>query len=633
MATSADIAVMASNYQGNAGLGAVENVPIVLDTRPIQQLAQYTFLSNKSEWDQQQKNADAKIDELAKLAAYNPVNGIRKDTQAVIDAKIKLQEAGANYAREFAKDPKQRTEQFVKFKQDIGEAENILNSANSRAIAYQVRKNAILQGAEPAAQKEIQLKALDKEFDETDIYTKISALPNYKVENVEIPKPIPQKIDTVLIGGNENIQVKSTIFNPATNMPEADRVVLGIKNLYPKKGTPEYDQLSDLQKQQADLQGTVESSGKFWGDMSGNFNAVLQAKGADGKPLYFDENGVFLKDKFEDDNASNSVVMRAYNGLKNLDAYSRKKYDEISVKGGIFDDKGIQYALPGNLNSTDFKQGFIDFNKGISPNQLGLAGMFAEYTGDTFDKKVTETDNAIQKATQAETVRNNKADQYLKGRELKLNEDKWKAAQTGGSTQINGAMERAKRIYSDLVKISGKDGIIDPDEIRKLNVEQLKYLGIENVETSETGVPRTVFKPLELGSKEDKSKYAIQLVNGEVRVMKGAEKLPDGRYKGKWDNSKSTNLYNIGTNILNEELKTAGSKELNSYWGIDVTGSTTANTDGGGTTTSGSTKSQTTQPTRTEINRSEIAAKAAEAGYSAKEYEALLKEKGITIKD
>lgn len=397
MATSSvDIAVNSSSYVGNAALGGANEIAIQLDTKPFQQLAQYTFLANKSQWDQTQKDADAKIDELAKLAAYNPVNGIRKDTQAVIDAKIKLQEAGANYAREFAKDPKQRTEQFVKFKQDIGEAENILNSANSRAIAYQVRKNAILQGAEPAAQKEIQLKALDKEFDETDIYTKISALPNYKVENVEIPKPIPQKIDTVLIGGNENIQVKSTIFNPATNMPEADRVVLGIKNLYPKKGTPEYDQLSDLQKQQADLQGTVESSGKFWGDMSGNFNAVLQGKGADGKPLYFDENGVFLKDKFEDDNASNSVVMRAYNGLKNLDAYSRKKYDEISVKGGIFDDKGIQYALPGNLNSTDFKQGFIDFNKGISPNQLGLAGMFAEYTGDTFDKKVTETDNAIQ---------------------------------------------------------------------------------------------------------------------------------------------------------------------------------------------------------------------------------------------
>lgn len=401
MATAAsDIAITASNYRGDAALGAPTGLPIQIDTRPIQQLAQYTFLYNKANWEQTQKNADAKIDELSKLAAYNPVNGIRKDTQAVIDAKIKLQDAGRKYAMELAKNPKERTEQYVKFKQEIGEAENLLNSANSRAIAYNVRKNAIMQGAQGAGQKDIELKQLDKEFDDTDIYTKISALPNYKVENVEIPKPIPQKIDTVIIEGNENIQVKSSIFNPAMNLPESDRAVLGIQKLYPKKGTPEYDTLSDVEKQQADIQGTVESSGKFWGDMAGNFNAVLQSKGVDGKPLYFDESGTFLKDKFEDDNATNSVIMRAYNGLKGLDGYSRKKFDEISTKGGIYDDKGLQYALPSNLSANDFKRGFIDFNKGVQPNQLGLAGMFSEYTGDTFDKKVTETDNALQRENQ-----------------------------------------------------------------------------------------------------------------------------------------------------------------------------------------------------------------------------------------
>ncbi len=633
MATAAsDIAISASNYTGNAALGAPTGLPINLDTRPIQQLAQYTFLYNKSNWEQDQKNADAKVDELAKLAAYNPINGIRKDTQAVIDAKVKLQDAGAKYARELAKNPKERTEQFVKFKTEIGEAENLINSANNRAIAYNVRKNAIMQGADPAAQKDIQLKALDKEFDETDIYTKISALPNYKVENVEIPKPVPQKIDTVVIGDNQNIQVKSSIFNPATNIPEADRVVLGIKNLYPKKGTPEYDQLSDVQKQQADLQGAVESSGKFWGDMSGNFNAVLQSKGADGKPLYFDENGVFLKDKFEDDNASNSVVMRAYNGLKNLDAYSRKKYDEISAKGGIFDDKGVGYALPGNLNANDFKQGFIDFNKGVQPNQLGLAGMFAEYTGDTFDKKVTETDNAIQRATIAETVRNNKADQWLKGREVKLNEDKWKASQVGGTTTINGAMERAKRIYADMVKLADANGVISPDKLRQLNVEQLKYLGIEvPQERSEDGtiINSGGFQPLSFSTPQT----AIQLVNGEVKVLENAEKLPNGAYKGQFNNTKSTNLYNIGTNILNEELKNSGAKELNAYWGVDVTGATTSNTDGGGTTASGSTTSKSNTPkivTAATI-KSKVGTQGFE-GYTEKELIEYYKSQGYEIK-
>lgn len=479
MATSADIAVASSNYTGTPQLGGMEGLPIQIDTRPIQQLAQYTFLYNRANWEQQQKDADNKISELSKLAVYNPVNGIRKDTQAVIDAKLKLQDAGRKYAESMATNPREKAEQFVKFKQEIGDAENLINSANNRAIAYQVRKNAIMQGTYGAAQKDIELKQLDKEFDDTDIYTKISALPNYQVKNIEVPKPVIQTFDVIGIGANENYETKSTIWNPAVNVPEADRSVLGIKNLYPKKGTPEYDKLSDVEKSQADIQGTVESDGKFWGDMAGNFNAVLQSKGLDGKPLYFDENGEFLKDKFENDNAANTVIMTAYNGLKSVDAYSRKKYDEISAKGGIFDDKGVQYSLPGNLSANDFKAGFIDFNKGISPTQLGLAGIFSKYTGDTFDKKVTPTDNDIQikleKMQQAGQTQRERMQQAGQNYRAILESNKKGSGSTTGETRnfmdltgYTGALTTADIAAIDPTLVVSESGVL------KLNDNGLK---------------------------------------------------------------------------------------------------------------------------------------------------------------
>jgi hypothetical protein len=60
---------------------------------------------------------------------------------------------------------------------------------------------------------------------------------------------------------------------------------------------------------------------------------------------------------------------------------------------------------------------------------------------------------------------------------------------------------------------------------------------------------------------------------------------------GTFDPTRTTNLFNTATNVLNEELSKAGAKELNAYWGIDVTGATTTTTSGGGGSQSSSSQS------------------------------------------
>lgn len=169
---------------------------------------------------------------------------------------------------------------------------------------------------------------------------------------------------------------------------------MGIKKAYPSPtikdangkevANPAYESLSPSQKQQAEQQSSVESSGKIWVDMTEPVNEIMKN--------YVTAEGKFDAARFEDENSSNTTLMSAYNALKNLDTYSRDKFNQ--AKAGTFNSKGLSVALPESVNADDFKVGFVDFAKGISPGQLVQAGMFSEYTGDVFNPKVTNTGEA-----------------------------------------------------------------------------------------------------------------------------------------------------------------------------------------------------------------------------------------------
>lgn len=591
MPDAASIGANFSDYQGNAALAGGNFGVVDVDTRPLQNLAAYTMLYNKQVWQQKQKETDDTIAKLADLSNIQLNNLRGKDKEQATKEFAELQKYASEYARKIPKTPQERMQNELEWQTKYGAFKNNYTSGKDRAVTWQKRYNDIIGGTQDAKAKDKQIEILNKEFDNTDIGTKISGEPAYKVSVVEVPNPTPQKFQSVAIGDNENVTVDATVYNPKTNAGMADAAVLGVTKIYPKEGTPEYNNLSEAEKNQAAIQSTFESGAKVWMDATEPLNQALKQ--------YVNTDGVFDAQSFENDNASNTTLMNAYNALKRYDSYNRQKYEQ--AKSGIFNDKGLSIKLPENLNPEDFKVGFVDFSKGVNANQLVQSGMFAKYGGDIFGKKVTENNNAIERAKLAETIRNNKADQYLKGKQLGLEEQKWKAAQTGGSTQINGAMERAKRIYNDLLKIADKNGVISPNNIRKLNVEQRKYLGIEVPEERDPATGNILskggFKPLDLSDAD----YGIQLANGNINVfgpkrndkgevVESLKVLDDGRLTGHLDNNKSTTLFNIGTNILNEELKNAGSKELNSYYGVDVSGQITQNTEGGATSASGSVK-------------------------------------------
>jgi hypothetical protein len=208
---------------------------------------------------------------------------------------------------------------------------------------------------------------------------------------------------------------------------------------------------------------------------------------------------------------------------------------------------------------------------------------------------------------------------------LKLDKDKWKAEQSVGTDAMqNTALDKAKRIYNEMAALADKNGVISPDKVRQLNSEQLKYLGVEQPTTVDNNGVKTQisgFKPL---SFDKDKKYAIQLQNGQVKVLEGDNitQAESGSYKGgSFNPSMSTDITNIATNVLNEQVKNASGKQENaSYNSVN-------------TAANGTDQPTFSQPAKKTISSSDIHAKAAAAGYSDAEYKQILIKNGIKITD
>jgi hypothetical protein len=188
----------------------------------------------------------------------------------------------------------------------------------------------------------------------------------------------------------------------------------------------------------------------------------------------------------------------------------------------------------------------------------------------------------------------------------------------------NTALDKAKRIYNEMAALADKNGVISPDKVRQLNSEQLKYLGTVTPKVVKDGVTTDAggYVPLTF---KDKKKYAIQLQNGQIKVLEGDNitQAESGSYHvdkdGGFNPQMSTNITNMATNILNEQVKNAsGKQEDASYNAVNIAAN-------------GEEQPTFSQPTKKTIRASDIHSKASAAGYSDAEYKKILIKNGIKI--
>lgn len=551
MAEAADIGANFSNYQGNAALAGGNAGVIALDTKPLEQLAQYTFYAKRDAWQQKQKETDAKVAELADLSNIS-LNDLRgKDREQATKEYATLLQKASDYARKIPKNAQERIQNELAWQTEKGKFKNNYSSGKARAVSYYAHLNTIMQNVTEASTQDEAIKQLNETFDNTDISTPVSAVPNFKIEKFDIPAPNTQKFNTVAILGNDNIDMEGNVYNPKLNNGVADAAILGIQKAYPKEGTIEYANLSDNEKKQARIQATVKSSGKGWVDATEPLNAAL-AK--------YTKNGVFDAVAFENDNATNTALMNAYTALKNYNTYNRQHYDQ--AVSGMFNDKGVNIPLPDNIVADDFKVGFVDFSKGVNANQLVQSGMFAQYKGDVFSKKVTHSgdqraldlermreQNALTIQSRNERGANYRAELDLIGKGFTLGADKkWQPPKKDATTTgVNGGVVPywqnyiAPQIANKKFRFTDNKQAIPKNFTGDIDVDSDSISGLSVALSGETNAEG---KSKSLSGGEDPSEIKIRMQNG---VPIGI--VIDGIFYDQNDiNSKATRLQDKNVN-------------------------------------------------------------------------------------
>lgn len=386
MATIADIAAN-SQYRGDANLGGGAGIPFDFDIKPVMQLAQYTYLYNKSEYDQRQKDADEKIMQLAELSAFDLTTARGKDKEAVITAVAKLAEAGGEYARKGTpKGPKDKINQNVDFLKQIQEAKKIITAGNARGLAYNLHEAAINATNEDAAVKAEKIKMLQKQFDETDILTPIKAIPNFVLPEHKVSDPVYKTLDAQAIGADNNVEQTITYFDGPAN----DAAALIESGVIQDTMAPPPEGASEIEKQQWIIRNKNRTGNVIWQDAAKNFNAALndpnykkvQTNMAAIPDLATQQPGPQID--FEAIKNKNPLVGNIISLADRYNEYAKERNSDQWV----IDEKGFKVILP---NEGDKKLRIIDYSKGLTPQDIVYLEKFSRAVPDKAVSKVTHT--------------------------------------------------------------------------------------------------------------------------------------------------------------------------------------------------------------------------------------------------
>lgn len=370
MATINDI-TKGSSYTGNAALGGFGGKAIKIDSRPLELLANYTFLYNKSQYDQRQKDADEKIKELAAITALD-LNGARPEDREKVLAPYEqlMKDAAARASESSPKSPREKAEQKLKFDLKVKETIDAINAVNARGISYTTQLKEITDDTTiDAKQKDIKIKQLNKLFNETDIKAPIPKLEKFKMTIPEIGKAPVKTVETVVEGANGTVSttVSFTSLGNLLKAGDAKALDLSIPELPPNA--------TATQKYEYELKKASIGTNKIWQDAAQQLNTAIS------DPKYKKEDGTIDIESIKVDIPFAGELLEY-----------RKRWNDYAAKGkndlqaGMFTDKvGNKLNLINVVTNDDFIP--LDENKPLTGGQLVALQMFADAAPDK--KEVT----------------------------------------------------------------------------------------------------------------------------------------------------------------------------------------------------------------------------------------------------
>lgn len=397
MATAAEIGASASNYTGNAALGGGSFGFVNLDMKPIEDLARYTMLYNKAEYDQRQKDAEKAANEIADLTSYDLTTGIPKDAEILgkkydeLTAYVRDNPGALDYRNK---------EEWLKYKKMRSDLNNDIKGAQTRNAMWALRQQSIQAQTDPDVRRLMQ-EELDAEIAATDIRTPIKHEAQYQDYGIKLPAPEELSFDVTKQAPNGVVTRDFKVFNVSKANLNSDMFALGLDTTI-DPNTPEGKRQALARKNNIWLRGAEA------------INSTINAQDAQGNYLYktkhTDEQGnvTWTLDESKLAKLPRGVISLAKQTneyLKNFREDVNNGYYTDNINGGK-----LSFG-PGALDPNDYRE--INIEDGISAEELGLIAQFAQWKGDTYGTKYQATDDALQASQQAEQARHNRASEAL----------------------------------------------------------------------------------------------------------------------------------------------------------------------------------------------------------------------------
>lgn len=488
-----------NSYQGNAGLGEVGGNPIVIDTRPLRELASYSFEYNRAAYHQKQREIEAQAKQLADITAYDLTTAIPKDREELQKGYNELYDLVRSDPTVL--DYKNNQEGWMRYNKAKNEFENKLQGGKVRDLMYKSREKEVSSATTPALKDYLQ-KQLDNEANSTNIDTPLKHTQLFDLTPVALTPPPSMKIDVTKIGENAFVNRVSELPDMSSIKSQASAKALGLMSGEVDENSPEFKAMSPEQQRLTKLQFQAQSAaGKLEPIKSSeNISSVL-ANPKYKEPQFLNDDGTVNLDAVIKDNSGNGLVSGVLSSIKQYN----DKMDEMAelIKAGYFQDKlgrQLSFGDGGILKESDYSK--IDISDGLTPEELlsarilGLAKPIVSIT------KLTQTNQGIaqQNADTSrgrlnETIRDNKAKLALQAQKLKDNADKWKATHGKESSSIlkpaqllGQHVDRLKKIFnsnpnaeSEMVKYRA----IDPYTKDALGLSGKKLFDAQGNETGE----------------------------------------------------------------------------------------------------------------------------------------------------
>lgn len=499
---AANIGANFSDYQGSAALGGGSLGVAKIDTRPLEDLAKYTFLYNRSEYDQRQKDAEKAAAEIADYMSYDLVNGIPKFSKLLQDEHDELKKFAIDNPDALNYRDRKSWTEYQKLR---GKLANNIKAAKENEIIFKVRQQEILDATLPEEKQRLQ-KDLDNEVASLDIRGRLKYSNKFDVKPVEVGAAPTFTRKTTEIGKNFSGDAEDVLIDMRLANNTAEGLANGLLKISEDKG--KFGQQYEAAVTSGKLEPVLSSE---------YFNEAVQSYkdpkylNPDGTHKYLNPDGTLNIDNIIA--SGDNIVTRNLMNIKAVNDRIRMEKSRIQ-RGDFMNDLGgeLQFSNdPSGLTENLYTEIDINDPDGYSPKDIILTRMLAKTPIKPRTIKLDQTDLGIKKGN-------------LSARWAEVNKPSSKAQVDGISTPAILFGEHIDRIKKSLNKypqgLSVNFSAIDPGTQKALGIlkgERVVYNpdGSYIIQTEEGAIGKTkTWVNKTIGTLEDLKQGFINVVKG-----------------------------------------------------------------------------------------------------------------------